>query len=117
MANPNTAKIEYAFKCRSCGSLDGPDAAGELERPAACRVCGKGLHFEKISGARVLEPDNWIVLAEMNESESADLAAVHGFDPGQHRIVAHTPALPRADRAPRSIDRSAEESLGGEDLA
>lgn len=117
MANPNDGKIEYAFKCRNCGSLEGPDAAGELEQPAACRVCGKGLHFDDSTGARVLEPENWIVLADLSESELAELSEIHRFDPDTHRIVAHTPALSSADRAPESIDRSAEESLGGEDQA
>lgn len=117
MANPNTNKIEYAFKCRACGSLEGPDAAGELEQPAACHVCGAGLTFDEETGARVLEPDNWIVLAELDEDAAAEIAAIHGFDPDQHRVVAHTPALASADRAPVSINRSAEESLGGEDVA
>ena len=117
MANPNDDKIAYAFQCKNCNSLEGPDAAGELEVPAACRVCGSGVTFDEDSGARILDPDNWIVLANLSEKELAKVSADYGFDSDAYRVVSHTPALSSADREPISIDRSAEESIGGEDQA
>lgn len=116
MANPNSAKIEYAFQCKNCNSLEGPDAAGELEVPTACRVCGKGVSFDEESGARILEPDNWIVLADLKEKELAKFSKDYGIDPDFHRIVAHTPAAP-GPQGGANIDRSAEETVGGEDQA
>lgn len=117
MPNPNSGKIEYAFKCKNCGSLEGPDAAGELEVPAACRVCGKGVSFDEETGVRILDPDNWIVLADLSESELEKVSKIHAFDPDLHRIVSHTPIPSTADREPVSIDRSADESVGSEDQA
>lgn len=116
MANRNADKIEYAFKCRNCGTLEGP-TAGELETPTACHICGKGVSFDQTTGARILDPDNWIVLADLDEAGQAEIATFHGFDPDVHRIVSHTPDLASADREPQNIDRSAEESFGSEDQA
>lgn len=116
MANPNDGKIEYAFQCVNCNSFEGPDQAGELEVPTACHICGYGVTFDEETGARILQPENWIVLADLSEKEQAKLASTYGFN-DDHRIVSHTPALSSADREPTRIDRSAEETIGGEDQA
>ena len=117
MANPNDGKITYAFQCRNCNSFENAEAAGELEVPTACRVCGFGVTFDEETGARILQAENWIVLADLTEKQQAKIASDYGFDPDTHRIVSHTPALSSADREPTRIDRSAEESIGGEDQA
>lgn len=117
MANPNDGKIEYAFQCVNCNSFEGPDAAGELEVPTACRICGKGVTFDEDTGARILQPENWIVLADLSDKDRAKIEKDYGLDPESHRIVAHTPTLSAADREPMSIDRSADETIGGEDQA
>lgn len=116
MANPNDDKIEYAFQCQNCNSFEGPDAAGELEVPTACHICGKGVTFDEVTGARILEPDNWIVLADLTEAQQNKIASTYGFDPDTHRIVSHTPTVP-GEQGGSNIDRSAEETIGGEDQA
>lgn len=108
--------IEYAFKCRNCGTLEPPGAAGELDRPAKCHVCGKGAHFDPETGVRALDPENWIVLSELDDAAMADLQEFHQFDPDLHKIVAHAPfaAVPLG-REPTAIDVTAAEGFGAAD--
>lgn len=36
-------KDKAAFRCKTCGHLEGPEAAGENHVPHACSVCGSGI--------------------------------------------------------------------------
>jgi hypothetical protein len=111
------AAIEYAFKCRNCGTLEPPDAAGELEVPAKCHICGKGAHYDTDTGVRVLDPDNWITLADLEGKELDDLHEFHKFDPKLHKIVKHTPAKPvPLGREPVAIEATAGEGVSAEDV-
>lgn len=110
--------IEYAFKCRNCGTLEPPEVAGELEHPAACHICGHGVRFDQFTGLRSLEPDNWIVLADL---EGADLEAFnefHRLDPDLHAIVPPKDPLVAVplDRAPVALNIVVNETVTGEDL-
>lgn len=110
--------IEYAFKCRNCGTLEPPGTAGELDRPAKCHVCGKGAHFDPESGVRTLDPDNWIILADLDADGTAEVVALHGLDPTMHVIVAHTPATPvPLGREPQAISVEATDGVGTEDVS
>ena len=110
------AIIEYAFKCANCGTLEPPEAAGELEVPAKCHICGKGAHFDTDTGVRVLDPDNWIVLADLEGKALKDLHDFHRFDPDQHKIVGPRQAAPvDLGREPVSIEVTAGEGVGTAD--
>lgn len=81
----------YAFRCRNCNHLEGSAAAGENAVPAACRVCGAGVSWVIENGRpkQILEPDNWIVLAALDQTERTEVHAYYGTTDDQ--IVEHVP--------------------------
>jgi hypothetical protein len=106
----------FAFRCRTCRHLVEAGAAGERTLPAACPACGAGVSFDPATGAKRYHDDNWIVLGDLSGDELEEVLAFHGIKPSQ--IERHKPfAAPEATRAPQSIDRTAEEGLGREDVA
>lgn len=108
------ADTKYAFKCRNCGHLETAGAAGEMERPAACRECGHGVRFDTVTGLRSNDPDNWIVLAELPADERAAVVRFHGID--EKAIERHKPfPAATAERAAAHHVRTAEDGLGMED--
>ena len=109
--------IEFAFKCRTCGALEPPGAAGENETPAKCHVCDAGAHFDPKSGKRTLEPDNWITLADLDDDERGKELAPYALDPEQHSIVAHAPEMPTAHRKPMAVSVAGMETLDAVELA
>lgn len=80
--------MAVAFKCQSCGALEPAGAAGELDRPAACHICGRGVAFDPLTGQKSLVPENWAVLAELEAKEIRAL----GIDPAD----VEAPAAPAA---------------------
>lgn len=73
---------KYAFKCATCGRLEGPEAAGDRALPLKCRVCGKGAHFDPDSGLLVQDDGGWIVLADVSEPEADKIAKFHAVSKG-----------------------------------
>jgi hypothetical protein len=99
----------WAFRCKNCGRLHTSDHAAELDHPAACAVCGKGVVFRHAElaaqltepGADIpalaaeiakcdpatkrLDPDNWEALADAPPERLQEL----GLTPEQ--VEAHEP--------------------------
>lgn len=108
--------MAYAFKCRNCGNLEDAGNAGERKVPAACRICGAGVHFDTQTGVKQYDEDNWAVLAELDKDELAAILDFHKIKASD--IEAHIPLAPAVvDREPGQIERSASETLGSEDHA
>lgn len=108
---------KYAFKCRWCGNLEDAGNAGSLDRPAACRICGHGVAFDPVTGIKSLDPDNWIVLADLKGDELQDVLSFHGIKP--RHIERHTPTGDTAPegREPRHVRRDAVEGAAAIDNA
>lgn len=80
----------YAFRCRNCNLLVAAGAAGEehSERldehghlvPAACPLCGHGVRFDPVTGIKAYDPDNWIVLADLEGNVLDDVLDYHKID-------------------------------------
>lgn len=106
---------KYAFKCRFCGNLEDAGNAGSLDRPAACRICGHGVAFDPVTGIKSLDPDNWIVLADLKGDELQDVLSFHGIKP--RHIERHTPSSDTAPagREPRHVRRDAVDDMTGAD--
>lgn len=81
--------MAYAFRCNSCNSLEESAHAGERDIPLRCRVCGAGAHYEIVNGApqMVQEPENWTVLADLDNNGIADILEYHG----EIEVEAHVP--------------------------
>lgn len=104
--------MKPAFQCRTCGGFEDSGNAGERAVPASCRWCGSGVGFDPKTGIKTYHDGNWIVLADLTKAELKKL----DLEPDD--IEQHTPATPAAaDREPRNIERTAEETLGAEDVA
>lgn len=126
---------QYAFQCRNCDTLEGPEFAGDDRAvPAACRVCGKGITRDPNTGAWSSDPENWIVLADLDSSEQSDLAEKRGLlkkqivahkadrtiEPpgvGHERLASLGHKVELAGAAPRHVAAEAEESVGSEDAS
>jgi hypothetical protein len=101
-----------AFRCKTCGRLHEAGHAGENEVPAACRVCGAGARFDPRSAAKVLEPDNWEVLADAPPERLREL----GIDAKQ--VGRHAPAAAgRPVAAPRHAEARAGDGATAGDRA
>jgi hypothetical protein len=85
----------YAFRCRNCLALVRAEAAGERTLPAACHVCGRGVHFV-INAAgipeKVYDDDNWVVLADLAPDELQPIMDYHSLAVSD--VVAHIPFEP-----------------------
>jgi len=76
--------VKYAFRCKGCGHLQGPDNAGDNSVPAACVCCGKGVVWGQ--GTWAHDPNNWQILATMKPEELAEF----GLKP--ENVVVHEPS-------------------------
>lgn len=67
---------------------------------------------------RVLNPDNWTVLADLQGDDLAALHEFHKFDPELHAIVAPAGAAPAADpeHTPVAVSVEAADGVGGQDV-
>lgn len=91
------ADTQYAFRCRNCNALEEASHAGESARPHACRFCGAGVSWAIVEGqpVKTLDPDNWIVLADLSDHELAPILKFHGITAEQvERHEAGPPADP-----------------------
>lgn len=103
---------KYAFRCKSCGYLEGCDHASEHAHPAACRVCGDGVRFCPRRGTKSLAPENWEKLWEASDERLAQIGLSRD-DVEKHE--AWPLAAPgEVSRAPMRIDVSAGETVGGQ---
>lgn len=71
---------KFAFRCRNCGALEPPEAAGENSTPGACHVCGHGVRFDELTGAKSYDRDNWQVLTELPPGERDKLLKFHRLE-------------------------------------
>jgi hypothetical protein len=101
--------VKFAFRCVNCGHLAEPGEAGERSVPAACRVCGKGVHFDPVTGFKEYDEDNWQVLVELPAAEKAKLLKFHALE--ESDIAKHKPYGASASRAPMSLERAVEDGL------
>lgn len=98
-----------AFRCKNCGHLVGPEAAGDNARPHACPCCGEGVKFTE-KGIKYADPDNWEVLAETTPDRLTEL----GLTP---ESVDAPPAGPAyaGPIGPKHLHRSTEDAIGAQD--
>jgi hypothetical protein len=85
--------MTYAFRCRTCGHLETPAAAGREPQPHACPVCGRGVHFSA-TGQKVTDPHNWERLADATPARLAELGLA-AADVCAHAPHAHADDLAR----------------------
>jgi hypothetical protein len=84
--------MAYAFRCNTCNSLEGSGHAGERDIPLKCRTCGKGAHYiinDAGAPEMVPEPENWTVLADLDNNGIADILEYHAIAASE--IEAHVP--------------------------
>ena len=102
----------FGFKCSNCGHLEAAEAAGENTLPSACSTCGHGVKFDPVTGIRSFEPENWVVLADLSDSE------ITGMGLTAKQVKKHKPFAPGdVSRTALHVVRDAEESMGAEDKA
>jgi hypothetical protein len=66
----------YAYRCKTCGALATPEAAGETAFPTACHHCGRGVRWDPDTGAKtILGADQWEVLQDVDPKELAAIGA------------------------------------------
>ena len=70
----------YAFRCMNCGALEPAEAAGDNPLPGACHICGHGVRFDPLTGAKSYVPENWDVLAELSAGRRAEILKFHRLD-------------------------------------
>lgn len=63
----------YAFRCKTCGHFEPADHAGECEYPHACVVCGAGVSYNPKTGTKILDKNNWEILADCEQSRLFEL--------------------------------------------
>ena len=81
---PVAAGSKPAFRCRNCGHLVGPEAAGERLTPTVCPACNRGATFAA-NGQKTFQPENWEVLADATPARLAELGlTIEG-------VAIHTP--------------------------
>lgn len=71
---------KFAFRCRNCGALEPPEAAGERELPGACHICGHGVRFDPLTGVKSYDATNWDVLTELPPAERDRLLKFHRLE-------------------------------------
>lgn len=71
---------KFTFRCRNCGALEPAEAAGENARPGACHVCGHGVRFDPLTGAKSYVIDNWDVLTELPAVERDRILKFHRLE-------------------------------------
>ena len=105
--------MSYAFRCKNCNSLEPAASAGERDVPIKCPTCGAGVSFDK-QGVKTEDPDNWIVLAELDDKALKPILEYHAID--KDEIETHTP-IPAASpgHVPVSLHVVASESNTSED--
>ena len=100
------AETKYAFKCKSCGTLETSGNAGERDFPAACTACGAGVSFDPATGQKqYADAENWIALSDLPAAETEGI-----------KIQKHTAAPSTSNREPEVMDRSTEDGIGAEDV-
>jgi DNA mismatch repair protein MutH len=96
----------YAFKCKNCGHLAEAGEAGERHLPAACRICGSGVHFDPATGAKQYDDDNWLVLADLTAKQLKEVTDFHGdIAIEQHKAA---PSYPEG----KTVDAEVADGLG-----
>ena len=81
----------YAFRCKTCNSLEPAALAGERPVPIKCPTCGAGVTFSP-DGIRTEDPSNWVVLADLSDKELKPILEYHAIDASE--IEGHTPIEP-----------------------
>jgi hypothetical protein len=114
------APPKYAFQCKNCGALEPAGAAGDNAVPSQCHVCRAGVEFKLHPGGtgfdRILKPENWIVLADLDEKQLKADFHRHGLTAdrvARHKVAADT----AAPTAGKTVVTTADESVGSKDKA
>lgn len=85
-----------AFQCNGCKAVFPAEIAGDNDLPHACPICGRGVKFEVnetgTNVTKLLDPDNWIKLADLTPEELEEGFHLHGLKPAN--VTAHKGAKP-----------------------
>jgi hypothetical protein len=115
-----TKQPKFAFQCKNCGAVEPAEAAGDNAVPGACHACRHGVKFEVNedgTGFTVLrDPDNWIVLADLDEKELAKDFKRHGLKSEDIERHEFTPAE-NPGNGGASVKVHAKETIGSKDKA
>lgn len=94
----------HAFRCHNCGHFEPSAHACEEFTPHACVVCGSGVSYDPKSGKKIIDAENWEILAGCSAERLAEL----GLD-GQ--VETHLPSA-KAVNIPKSISLEVDNTLG-----
>lgn len=104
--------MQYAFRCKTCGHLEGSDHAAEAPHPHSCRVCGEGVEFHRKTGVKTLLTDNWEVLEQSTPERLTELGLT------KEHVCCHTPRpASKPGHVPQNIAVSATEGTTVKDVA
>ncbi len=121
MAETTGAENKFAFQCQNCGAVEPAGAAGDNAKPGACHVCRHGVKYEVHpdgTGFNVIQqPENWIVLADLEPGELAKDFHRHGLKP--ENVAKHTPKNPGSatPATGKTVITTADEKVGSKDKA
>ena len=94
----------HAFRCKTCGHFETSAQACEEFTPHACSVCSSGVSFNPKTGKKIINAENWEVLADCSPERLAEL----GLD-GQ--VETHLPSA-KAVNVPKAISLENDNTLG-----